>query len=490
MTPKIGNLSELENVLCDFEKTNKGVLDFIPAFGLGRLLCKFNTLKTKGFSVSMLFLTLLLLRLRGESINRMSDPFLNKVDDNTLYRILNNPMVDWRRLLLAFAKQFKKQVESKGDPHEGFSCFIVDDTDLPKTGKTFEYISRIFSHVNKKCNLGYKLLLLAWWDGKSLISCDFSLHREAGRLGNFGLSPKERKNQFKKTRSSSCPSIARIKELDESKVINTISMLKRAVKNGFKADYVLMDSWFVTDFLIKSIRGIKNGSMHVLGLCKLDKRQYLIQNKKFNAKELIVKHERKAKKYSRNYRSHYIPLVVDYKGEAVKLFFIKYNNAPHWSLLLTTDLKLNFTKAIERYQIRWSIEVLFKECKQYLGLGRSQNTDFDGQIADTTLVFVTHTILSLQKRFGSYETMGGLFRQIQQGLLEMTLWQRLMRAFIQLVMHLLDFLCIDVEETMRKISENSHDKRFAQIMLALEEFSDNPEKTTYSGFYLYDLVYQ
>ena len=391
MASKISNLSELDNVLCDFDKTNKGVLDFISAFGLGRLLCKYNAFKSKGFSGSTLLLTLILLRLKGESINRMSENsfrFLPKIDDNTLYRILNNSMVDWRRLLLGFAKQFKKQVESKGDPHEGFSCFIVDDTDLPKTSKTFEFISRVFNHVNKTYQLGYKLLLLGWWDGKSLISCDFSLHREAGRTGNYGLSTKERKTQFRKKRESTCESLARISKLDESKINNLISMLRRAVKNGFNADYVLMDSWFVNDFLIKSIRKIKNGAKHVLGLCKMDKRRYSSQGKLFNAKELIVKHERKSKKYSRKYKSHYIPLVVDYKGQTVKLFFIKYNNATNWSLLLTTDLNLNFTQAIERYQIRWSIEVLFKECKQYLSLGRSQNTDFDGQIADTTLALV------------------------------------------------------------------------------------------------------
>ncbi len=42
--------------------------------------------------------------------------------------------------------------------------------------------------------------------------------------------------------------------------------------------------------------------------------------------------------------------------------------------------------------------------------GKSQNTDFDGQVAYTTLALVTHTVLTLQKRFGDYETMGILFR--------------------------------------------------------------------------------
>jgi len=41
------------------------------------------------FSVSILLLTLILLRLKSESINRISESlfgFLPKVDDNTLYR--------------------------------------------------------------------------------------------------------------------------------------------------------------------------------------------------------------------------------------------------------------------------------------------------------------------------------------------------------------------------------------------------------------------
>ena len=83
--------------------------------------------------------------------------------------------------------------------------------------------------------------------------------------------------------------------------------------------------------------------------------------------------------------------------------------AKDWTLLLTTDLSLSFVKAMELYQIRWSIEVLFKECKQYLRLGKSQNTDFCGQMADATLTMITYTILTLYKRFQEYETLGGVF---------------------------------------------------------------------------------
>lgn len=107
---------------------------------------------------------------------------------------------------------------------------------------------------------------------------------------------------------------------------------------------------------------------------------------------------------------------------------------------MTTDLTLSFVQAIELYQIRWTVEVLFKECKQYLRLGGSQNTDFDGQMADISIIVATHTILSLQKRFSSYETMGELFHETQQHLLELMLWERLVKVFLKMVAQLASIL--------------------------------------------------
>jgi len=48
-------------------------------------------------------------------------------------------------------------------------------------------------------------------------------------------------------------------------------------------------------------------------------------------------------------------------------------------------------------------------------------------------MLVTHTILSPQKIFTSYETMCELFRETQLKLLELTLWERLLKTFNKLV---------------------------------------------------------
>lgn len=268
-------------------------------------------------------------------------------------------------------------------------------------------------------------------------------------------------------------------ELDKNKNKVAISMIKRAVKNGFLASYVLMDSWFVNDFTIKSVRKIKDGIIHVLGMCKLDTRKYIINGKEMNSHQVIARNSRKKHKYSRKHKSHYFAIVADYKGTTVKLFYIKYGKSKNWSLLLTTDLALKFVEAIELYQIRWTIEVFFKECKQYLGLGTSQNTDFDGQIADTTIALVTHTVLTLQRRFGAYETMGELFRETQQHLLELTLWERILKIFLKMLQKLVELLNIDLEETLEQIiwQDEKANQVFA-IIKTLEQNDENDEKQT------------
>ena len=296
MRLKIQNLSELEQVLSDKEKIDSGVLNFVSSFKIGALLKPFNNIKNKGFEVSMLVVVLCLYRVRGLSIwamHRIGCNGLFSGDENCFYRLLNNPLMDWRKLMISFAHQFVRITHSKGDLCQHARCFIIDDSDLEKTGRTLEFIGKVFNHVTKKYILGFKLLALAYWDGKSLVPADFSLHREKGKQGNYGMSKKELKLQYRKKRDKNTPSLTRVKELDMKKTEVAVSMLRRAVRKGLMASYVLMDSWFTNDYMIKSVRSIKCGMMHLLGMCKIDKRKYRINERELNSHQIIVCYERK-----------------------------------------------------------------------------------------------------------------------------------------------------------------------------------------------------
>ena len=53
--------------------------------------------------------------------------------------------------------------------------------------------------------LGYKLLTLSFFDGKSCIPLDCSLHAEKGKKGDYSLSSKERKGLFRKNVAQTAP---------------------------------------------------------------------------------------------------------------------------------------------------------------------------------------------------------------------------------------------------------------------------------------------
>jgi len=467
MGAKLGILNELSNILMKKEKSDEGVLVFSKQFKLGQLLSPFSIAKKQGYSVMRVLVAIILSRFGGLSVYAAQKTGNLQMDDNTIYRLMNNEFIDWKSILLSFAKQFVKCVKSKGEADEkAVRCFVMDDTDIEKSGKTFEGISKIYSHKEHHSLFGFKLLLLCYWDGKSLIPCGLSLHREH-KKHEYGLKAKQQKQQFTKKRSDRGYYQERYDELDESKLSVAIKMLKRSVKQGLLGSYVLMDSWFVTDFMLKEIRQIRRGMLHVVGMCKMDNRKFEINGKERNAHTIIKMNENNGRMVHScpKYKSRYFVVKAVFKGIPVKLYYIKYKKAKDWTLLLTTDLSLSFVKTMELYQIRWSIEVLFRECKQYLRLGKSQNTDFCGQIADASLTMITYTILALYKRFDVYETMGALFRDTQKEMLEKTFCERIELVILKIVRELLEILSIDVEATLYSLT--SSDKAAKEILILL-----------------------
>ena len=117
---------------------------------------------------------------------------------------------------------------------------------------------------------------------------------------------------------------------------------------------------------------------------------------------------------------------AEYDGIPVQLFIIRYGKSSKYEVMVTTDMSLNFISTFELYQIRWNIEVLFYETKQHLELGKCQSLDLDAQIADCMLAFIAYSVISLRKRFSDYETSGDLYRDIKEGLLELTFIERLL----------------------------------------------------------------
>jgi len=428
-------------------KAISSLIDIFAAFSGKSIISGVFTVKSKGIPLTNLLQTLILMPFLGASnVNSLFKQHYKLFYDgkkDCLYDSLRNPNTNWRKLLLNFAKCFVKHID-KNTLEQRALFFIADDSDLEKRTPFFEGISRVFNHVTKNYPFAYKVLTLGYSDGKSFIPLDFSLHNEKGKKKNFGLTSKQRKKQYRKKRDGLSYGAKRKKELRSEKGLNLIKMMKRAVKQGIIAEYLLTDSWFMSENMINEIRKIKKGAIHILSMCRMDKRKYLTNNGEFNAATLR-KQNKDLIKRSKKYRASYIDLVVEYKEIKVKLFFIRLSKRSKWRLLVTTNTSLNFTEVYELYANRWAIEVFFKECKQLLGLGKNQSRDFDSQIASTTISFIQYTILALHKRYAVYETIGGLFDVGKTAITEQVFSDRIKILFIELIETLVELLNITIE---------------------------------------------
>lgn len=471
MDAKLDKISELSNILCEKESLGQKIVAVSHDFDLGKLMRQAHITKDQGVPCSALLLYLLLIRLLEISIfcfykAKWFGLLSAEIGKNCFYRFLSNPSYNWRSLLLGIAKQFLRIVERRGGTCDDTPFFyIVDDTTLEKTGSHFEGLSRVFDHTDGRHKPGYKLLTLSFFDGKSSIPLDCSLHAEKGRKGDYSLSAKERKVLFRKKRDADSPGYKRRGELDEEMPQVVIRMIRRAWKRCIRASYFLADSWFDGIDFIKGIREVADGAVHVICMTKNGNRRYEDGKYRHTGKELVAMNERKAMT-CRKYKCRYFRKDVVFEGMELRQFFVQYGKSTTWNILLTTDKGLSFTKVFEYYQIRWNQEVMYRESKQYLGLGKCQSTDFDVQIADCTLALATYTILTLYRRFGEYETMGELFRQMQADLMALTLWQRILPIIAQILYRLCHLLGADFEQAMRTLQAGGNESEEIILMIS------------------------
>jgi predicted nucleic acid-binding Zn finger protein len=433
----INKISELKNGFTPRWLEPDFILSSLTCFSFSAM-CKYLTpFKQRGYSFESVFSCLISLPFLGiKSVHSLTGSALSahiQAKKDVFYRMKNNSGICWRNILWLFGVKFIKLAVNRGEESDCPKCLIVDDSDLPKTGRYIEKVSRIYDHVSRCFILGYKLLTMGYWDGTSFIPLDFSLHRERGKNASkpFGLKKKEYRKQYHKKREKDTHSWDRARETDSTKIDSALRMFWRAVSQGVKVDYVLMDSWFTCDAFVKAVRRVKKQTVHLIGMYKTPKTKFIFNGERLTHSQIRNKLGNPTR--CRKLKLHYKEAMVEYNGVPVKMFFSQKGSKGKWRVFITTDTSLSFIRMIEIYQIRWTVEVFFKEAKQLLGLGRCQSNDFDAQIADTTITMIQYILLTLKFRFEHYETKGALFSHIRDGIIETRLNERLWGLFVELI---------------------------------------------------------
>lgn len=455
----INKIWELKNGFTQRWLEPEFILSSLKCFSFSSLCSCISSVKLRGYSFESVLTILISLPFIGAaSVHSMVNGVVKhhiESGKDTFYRLKNNPGICWRLILWLFAAKFKKLAETSSSSSQHVRCMVFDDTVIAKTGKLIEKASRVWDHVSNGYVLGFKLLLMGYWDGISFVPLDFSYHRERGKNKEkpFGLKKKEMKKQYKKKRTPGTYNHERAEEADMSKIDIAIKMFKRAISQGFHVDYVLMDSWFTCGAFINAVLSVKKQTVHLIGMYKIVKTKFTYCGGMYTYSQIrnMLGKARRCRKLGYYYKE----ATVFSGGRELKLFFSKQGKNGKWKVFICTDIRLTFIKMLEIYQTRWSIEVFFKEAKQLLGLGKCQSNDFDAQIADATITMVQHILLTCKFRYENYESKTGMFARIKEEATLQRLNQRLWGLFLEVVRTVAAiFEDIDQEQLFERIMQD------------------------------------
>ena len=381
-----------------FEQTNTEFSTAIKELKLGKILRGSNISKSCGVPAFEVFQFLLLLVFQGKNLFR----FLNSkrkdqaVSKNTYYRFLNETSYNWRKFLLTLAANVISNFAALTRP-ERVKVLVLDDSIMKRSrSKTVELLAKVYDHVDHKFQRGFTLLTLGWTDGYSFIPVAFNALSSANkenRIQEMSTTIDRRTNGYKNRKESL------MKKTDAA-----VLLIQRALDNGIRADYVLLDTWFTHEPLIKEIIHL---GLDVIGMVKQLNQRYIYKGKSYTLHDL-----RKFVRYESG-KNIFGSLVVKTKaGIPVKIVFIRNRNKRSECLyILSTDCSLSNEEIVRIYGNRWSIECFFKASKSFMKLGTEfQSRSYDAVVSHTTIVFTRYIILEwVRRNQNDHKTYGELF---------------------------------------------------------------------------------
>jgi hypothetical protein len=404
------------------EQTKLALLHSFKTLGVAKILRQSGISKACGVSAYEVFKFLLLLVFQGKNLYRYLDSSRGDqaVSKNTYYRFLNESTFNWRRFLLTLSTKVIAAFSRLTRP-ERVNVLILDDSIVTRNrSKSVELLARIYDHAAHRYQKGFTMLTLGWSDGYSFVPVDFAMMssaNEENRLQGINDNIDKRTTGYKRRSESMVkkPTIA-------------LNLIQNALKQGIHADYVLMDTWFTNEPMIKSI--LEEG-IDVIGMVKQGNQKYNYNGGAYNLKELRTL-------VPKNNRSNILGsvIVTTKSGIPVKIVFIKNRtNKREWLAVLSTDLLVSNEEIVRIYGNRWAIEVFFKSIKSFMKLGTEfQGRSYDMMISHTTIVYCRYTILEwLRREEKDTKTFGELFFKFCDDIQDMelsTALQSLMDLFM------------------------------------------------------------
>lgn len=425
--PKITTISQIENNTIVKRKLNS-----IRFSGLLRM-SNFRKRIGGDYSLYLLIYRILVtlfmskrLKVLWEKGNTLAD-CLKGAKKDSYYDMLKNERLNWRKMFFDFFLRIARPLQQLSDLKE--HVLILDDTSNPKTGKKIEGISWQYDHADHKHYKGFTQLHLGWSDGSTYLPIDFCI-----KVGKKIISTW---NKMIDNRTSGAKRRA---ESTETKLDQSLKMLRTAFQKGISAGYVVYDTWFAKPAFLLSVFNI--GYHSVCNIPKGAKFWQVNHNGKVFLLEGLYRLLKNKKSFTvltvNGIKQRVASIIVTHKnGLELKLVFCKVSSQKNWIVFASTDIEQSDYETLKTYSKRWSIECFFKSCKQLLQFGKEQSIDFDVQISMTTLRLMAYSLISvIQREQQDQRTFGDLFEFIENEFSNLNLDREIIDQIFAIIMEI------------------------------------------------------
>ena len=401
----------------DEKELFNAISSFFSRFKIGNLLRACNAQKEKGVPVTRIFKYKLCNVFTGRSMymQQRTGSFRESFSKNTFYRFLNSTKTNW----LKFTTLLSKAVADTIEPLTGsdrINTFVVDDSLFERTScKKTELGSKVFDHASMRYTKGYRLMTLGWTDGNTFLPINSSL-LASSKTSNL-IGPQQHYDG-----RSLAGQRRKLAQMKGTSVM--VELLKTALNAGYKADYVLYDSWFSNP---AQLVAVKNLGLDSIAMIKKSSRiRYEYEGQMLSIKKIygICKKRRGRSRYLLSVN---VMIGKDQKIPAKIVCVRNKRNKKDWIAFICTNPDLSEEEIIRIYGKRWQIEVFFKTCKSYLNLvGECHSLSYDALTAHVAIVFARYMMLALEQRKDQdHRTLGEIFFFLTDELADITFGESL-----------------------------------------------------------------
>jgi SRSO17 transposase len=440
--------------------------------------------KRSGTPIPRLVFSLLLwVWLKAGSIAwfaRESLPVYCDAEKDALYDLLNREDLDWRRLHKEVALKAIRVMKASNSP----KALVLDDSIKLRHGRKMPGVSSHFDHTTGRHVMGQQVLTLGLSSDEGFVPLDSELFISATKAQGLHQPFQDGRSIVAKR--------YRIAD-QQTKLQMGNAMIRRVLRAGIKADYLLADAWFgnkttirtAEASLLTAVLRMKKDAMKYR-YAEFRQGQAIYREVDVRALYQACIRGQWAKIPGQPYQSKALNVELNLSESSkaperwitVRLLFVrgvvngeKAQAGKHdWAVFLSTDPTLEPSRILERYALRWAVEVYFKEAKQHLGFLKEQSNHYAAYIASIHLTAIRFCLLVMAKITQQASGIADIRQKISANAHQISFGAQLWQVFRAIIAGALEELKTLLGEVVTLIMETieSHVQRFFVQALQLD----------------------